>query len=118
MNAKKENQTSGAPLLSVQGLAVDFATMDGVVHAVEGVDLDINAGRPSRSWASPARASRPRRWRSSACSRVAVASPPAASGSTVVRSRASEHELRAIRGRDIGLVPQDPMSNLKVQQAP
>lgn len=32
------------PLLSVEGLAVDFNTTDGVVHAVEGVDLEISEG--------------------------------------------------------------------------
>ena len=44
MNAANENRAPNAPLLSVEGLAVDFATMDGVVHAVEGVDLEIAPG--------------------------------------------------------------------------
>lgn len=44
VSAAKEKQMSTEPLLSVQGLAVDFATMDGVVHAVEGVDLEIRPG--------------------------------------------------------------------------
>ena len=102
------------PLLSVQGLAVDFATMDGVVHAVEGVDLEIAAGETVAIVGESGfgqvhdrdgdhRAARRRRARS----------PPAASASTAGRSRMRpENELRTIRGRDIGLVPQDPMSNL------
>ena len=33
VRAARENSMSDEPLLSVEGLAVDFATMDGVVHA-------------------------------------------------------------------------------------
>ena len=35
---------SGMPLLEVQGLAVDFITTDGPVHAVESADLTLAAG--------------------------------------------------------------------------
>ena len=113
MNAKKENQTSGAPLLSVQGLAVDFATMDGVVHAVEGVDLDINAGE---TVAIVGESGSGKSTTAMAIIGLLAGGGRIASGSIRLDgreiTRASEHELRAIRGRDIGLVPQDPMSNL------
>ena len=35
---------AGTPLLQVRDVAVEFRTIDGVVHAVEGVDLDLAAG--------------------------------------------------------------------------
>jgi peptide/nickel transport system ATP-binding protein len=113
MNAKNENQTSGAPLLSVQGLAVDFATMDGVVHAVEGVDLDINAGE---TVAIVGESGSGKSTTAMAIIGLLAGGGRIASGSIRLDGReithASEHELRSIRGRDIGLVPQDPMSNL------
>jgi len=34
-----------AALLEIDGLTVDFATEDGVVHAVRGVSLNVNAGQ-------------------------------------------------------------------------
>ncbi|MEV4666342.1 ABC transporter ATP-binding protein [Microbacterium sp. LWO12-1.2] len=113
MNARKENQTSDAPLLSVQGLAVDFATMDGVVHAVEGVDLDIKAGE---TVAIVGESGSGKSTTAMAIIGLLAGGGRVAAGSIRLDgreiTRASEHELRAIRGRDIGLVPQDPMSNL------
>ena len=113
MNATKENQMSGAPLLSVQGLAVDFATMDGVVHAVEGVDLEIE---PGQTVAIVGESGSGKSTTAMAIIGLLAGGGRIASGSIRLDGReishASEHELRAIRGRDIGLVPQDPMSNL------
>ncbi|MDQ0726367.1 ABC transporter ATP-binding protein [Microbacterium sp. W4I20] len=111
--ATKENQMSAAPLLSVQGLAVDFATMDGVVHAVEGVDLEIN---PGETVAIVGESGSGKSTTAMAIIGLLAGGGKIASGSIRLDgkeiSRAPEHELRTIRGRDIGLVPQDPMSNL------
>ncbi|CAH0197884.1 Glutathione import ATP-binding protein GsiA [Microbacterium oxydans] len=113
MNATKENQMSGAPLLSVQGLAVDFATMDGVVHAVEGVDLEIE---PGQTVAIVGESGSGKSTTAMAIIGLLAGGGRIASGSIRLDGReishAPEHELRSIRGRDIGLVPQDPMSNL------
>ncbi|PQZ55089.1 MULTISPECIES: ABC transporter ATP-binding protein [unclassified Microbacterium] len=113
MRAAKENQMSTEPLLSVQGLAVDFATMDGVVHAVEGVDLEI---RPGETVAIVGESGSGKSTTAMAIIGLLAGGGKIAAGSIRLDgkeiSRASEHELRAIRGRDIGLVPQDPMSNL------
>ncbi|WP_102194486.1 ABC transporter ATP-binding protein [Microbacterium aurantiacum] len=104
---------SGAPLLSVQGLAVDFATMDGVVHAVEGVDLEIAAGE---TVAIVGESGSGKSTTAMAIIGLLAGSGKVAAGSIRLDGReishASEHEMRMIRGRDIGLVPQDPMSNL------
>jgi ABC-type dipeptide/oligopeptide/nickel transport system ATPase component len=45
------------PLLSIRDLVTEFATPDGVVHAVDGVSYDVYPGRPSAWWGSPGRAS-------------------------------------------------------------
>jgi peptide/nickel transport system ATP-binding protein len=113
VRAAKENQMSAAPLLSVQGLAVDFATMDGVVHAVEGVDLEIAAGE---TVAIVGESGSGKSTTAMAIIGLLAGGGKIASGSIRLDgrdiTRAPESELRSIRGRDIGLVPQDPMSNL------
>ncbi|WP_223626771.1 ABC transporter ATP-binding protein [Microbacterium sp. EST19A] len=113
MSAAKENQMSTAPLLSVQGLAVDFATMDGVVHAVEGVDLEIAAGE---TVAIVGESGSGKSTTAMAIIGLLAGGGKIASGSIRLDGKeithAPENELRSIRGRDIGLVPQDPMSNL------
>ncbi|WP_442922373.1 ABC transporter ATP-binding protein [Microbacterium sp. GCS4] len=109
----KENRMPGAPLLSVEGLAVDFSTMDGVVHAVEGVDLEIAEGE---TVAIVGESGSGKSTTAMAIIGLLAGGGRVAAGSIRLDGReiahAPENELRAIRGRDIGLVPQDPMSNL------
>ncbi|MFS0852848.1 ABC transporter ATP-binding protein [Microbacterium sp. 179-I 3D4 NHS] len=109
----KENRMSGEPLLSVEGLAVDFATMDGVVHAVEGVDLEISEGE---TVAIVGESGSGKSTTAMAIIGLLAGGGKVAAGSIRLDGRdishVSENELRTIRGRDIGLVPQDPMSNL------
>ena len=111
--AARENRMSDEPLLSVEGLAVDFATMDGVVHAVEGVDLEI---RPGETVAIVGESGSGKSTTAMAIIGLLAGGGKVAAGSIRLDGReiahASENELRTIRGRDIGLVPQDPMSNL------
>ncbi|WP_431074154.1 ABC transporter ATP-binding protein [Microbacterium phyllosphaerae] len=113
MNAAKVNQNPDAPLLSVEGLAVDFATMDGVVHAVEGVDLEI---APGQTVAIVGESGSGKSTTAMAIIGLLAGGGRVAAGSIRLDGReiahAPEHDLRMIRGRDIGLVPQDPMSNL------
>ena len=108
-----EEQMSTAPLLQVEGLAVDFRTMDGVVHAVEGVDLEIAAGE---TVAIVGESGSGKSTTAMAIIGLLAGGGRVAAGSIRLDGRdiahASESELRGIRGRDVGLVPQDPMSNL------
>ena len=104
---------SGMPLLEVQGLAVDFITTDGPVHAVESADLTLAAGE------TVAIVGESGSGKSTTAMSIIGLLP---SGGKVVGGSirldgqelvgANESVLRTIRGRTIGLVPQDPMSNL------
>jgi peptide/nickel transport system ATP-binding protein len=103
----------GTPLLSVEGLAVDFTTTDGVVHAIGGVDLEISEGE---TVAIVGESGSGKSTTAMAIIGLLAGGGRIAAGSIRLDgreiSKASEHEMRAIRGRHIGLVPQDPMSNL------
>ena len=45
MPRSTERVASGTPLLQVRDVAVDFQTLEGPVHAVEAVDLDLDVVR-------------------------------------------------------------------------
>ena len=98
------------PLLSISGLRVAFAGHDGWVEAVRGVDLEIRAGEVVAVVGE------------SGCGKTLTLSavlgllPPGARATGSVRFRgeeilgAPESRLRLLRGGEIGLVFQDPMT--------
>ncbi|WP_406246457.1 ABC transporter ATP-binding protein [Microbacterium sp. M] len=109
----KDTSMNAQPLLQVEGLTVDFTTMDGVVHAVEGVDLEIAAGQ---TVAIVGESGSGKSTTAMAIIGLLAGGGRVTAGSIRLDGReiahAPEHEMRTIRGRHIGLVPQDPMSNL------
>ena len=113
MSAMKDTDMNAQPLLQVEGLTVDFTTMDGVVHAVEGVDLEIAAGQ---TVAIVGESGSGKSTTAMAIIGLLAGGGRVTAGSIRLDGReiahAPEHEMRTIRGRHIGLVPQDPMSNL------
>ena len=101
-------------LLEIRGLKTHFATDDGMVHAVDGVDLAIDEGETlgivgeSGSGKSVTAFSVMR----------LLPMPPAkiVAGEILFRGRdllkASDAEMRAIRAREIAMVFQEPMTSL------
>ena len=102
------------PVLSIRDLVVTFATDDGIVHAVDGVSYDLYPGETLGVVGE-----------SGSGKSVTVMSilgliptPPG----KIVRGEAffkgvdllkvKERELRAIRGKDIAMIFQDPMTSL------
>ena len=105
---------TGEPLLSVRDLVVSFDTAGGEVHAVNGVTLDVRAGEAvglvgeSGSGKSV-----------TSLSIMGLLPKPAGrvvSGEILFEgldlTRASDKALRQLRGKDIAMVFQDPMSSL------
>ncbi len=106
------------PLLSVRNLAVQFNTVDGIVHAVNGISFDLFRGETlgvvgeSGSGKSVSMLSLVR----------LVPEPPGevTDGSALFRGthetvdllKLSWREMAAVRGRRIGFVFQDPLSSL------
>ncbi|WP_394279642.1 ABC transporter ATP-binding protein [Microbacterium sp.] len=103
----------GAPLLQVRDMAVDFQTIDGTVHAVEGVDLDIAAGE---TVAIVGESGSGKSTTAMAIIGLLAGNGHVSAGSIRLDGQelvgASESVMRSVRGAKIGLVPQDPMSNL------
>ncbi len=104
---------SADPVLSVRGLTVAFSTSRGDVEAVRGVDLDVAAGETvavvgeSGSGKSTLAAS---------VNRLLAGNGRITAGRVMLHdldlTAADERTLRQVRGARIGMVPQDPMTNL------
>jgi oligopeptide/dipeptide ABC transporter ATP-binding protein len=102
------------PLLSIRNLVVEFATDDGVVHAVDGITYDVYPGEvlgivgESGSGKSV----------STMTILGLIPQPPGriVSGEAVFAGRdllkLSKSDMRAVRGRDVAMVFQDPMTSL------
>ncbi len=100
------------PLLSLSGLTVDFSVGDGVVHAVRGVDLDVNHGEvvglvgESGSGKSV-----------TMLGLLGLLAPNARVGGSALFDGTeilglTGKPLRALRGGRIGMIFQDPMTSL------
>jgi oligopeptide transport system ATP-binding protein len=102
------------PLLEITDLRTHFFTREGVVHAVDGVDLGVDKGKTLGIVGE------------SGCGKSVTAlsimrllpTPPARIVSGSIRfdgrelTTLSERELEDVRGRQIGMVFQDPMTAL------
>ncbi|MGI9823836.1 dipeptide ABC transporter ATP-binding protein [Agromyces sp. Marseille-Q5079] len=101
------------PLLEVKDLEVAFRTQGGVVQAVRGVSFTLERG------SSLAIVGESGSGKSTTAHAIINLLPGTGfiSGGQILLdgqdlTKASKHEMEGIRGRKIGFVPQDPMSNL------
>jgi oligopeptide/dipeptide ABC transporter ATP-binding protein len=105
---------SGGSLLQVEDLEVAFETEDGLVHAVDGVSFTVDAGR---TLGIVGESGCGKSVTASAILRL-VPSPPGRILGGSIRFdgqdilQLSTHELRGIRGNEIAMVFQDPMTSL------
>ncbi|RNE48477.1 ABC transporter ATP-binding protein [Corynebacterium alimapuense] len=106
-------QTSEKPLLDMKGVKIAFTSSTGVVEAVRGIDLTIYPGQ------SVAIVGESGSGKSTAAMSILGLLPgtgKVTEGEILFDgedlTKLSEKEMRHYRGSDIGLVPQDPMSNL------
>ncbi|KGJ71629.1 ABC transporter ATP-binding protein, partial [Cryobacterium roopkundense] len=101
------------PLLRVRNLAVSFRTTAGEVDAVRGVSFDIPQGE---TLAIVGESGSGKSTTAMAIIGLLPANGRVTGGSIEFNGREliglPESEMRGIRGAAIGLVPQDPMSNL------
>lgn len=101
------------PLLSIRNLVVDFPNQNGSVRAVHEVNLDLWQGE---TLAIVGESGSGKSTTAHAIINLLPGTGKISEGSIVFDGRelvgASTGELESLRGREIGFVPQDPMSNL------
>jgi peptide/nickel transport system ATP-binding protein len=105
--------SAGQPLLEVQDLAVHFTTDDGVVHAVDGISYSVAAGT---TLGIVGESGSGKTVSSLTTMGLTRSRSTRISGRILFEGRnlllASGEELRAIRGNDIAMIFQDPLSSL------
>jgi peptide/nickel transport system ATP-binding protein len=101
------------PLLEVRDLAVKFTTDDGVVRAVDGVSYSVDAGR---SLGIVGESGSGKSVTNLTVLGLTRASNATFSGEVLFEGRdllsMSDAELRDVRGEDIAMIFQDPLSSL------
>ncbi len=111
--ATHQPETLDAPLLEVRNLAVSFRTTHGEVQAVEDASFTLRRGS---TLAIVGESGSGKSTTAMACIGLLPGNGRVASGSILFEGQdlvaLPEAKMRSIRGRAIGLVPQDPMSNL------
>jgi len=114
MNAAKQKSHGTEPLVSVEDLSVDFRSSDTLTHAVKHISFDIKAGEAVALVGESGSGKTV-----SALSIMRLLPYPAAShpsgaigfkGSNLMAM--ADRELRQVRGNDISMIFQEPMSSL------
>ena len=110
-HAAHEERVSEAPLLAIDGLSVTYATRSGVLRAIDGIDLSVESGEALALVGESG----------SGKSTVALAVMGLLGPEAALRGRVAfrgkdlarrSEERRALRGRDIAIVFQDPFTSL------
>ncbi len=108
-----ETRRLDQPLLEIRDLQVSFTTAVGVVQAVRGANLTVY---PGQAVAIVGESGSGKSTLAHAVIDLLPGTGKIAGGSIVFDGRElvglARTEIEDLRGRDIGLVPQDPMSNL------
>ncbi|TYD00239.1 ABC transporter ATP-binding protein [Arthrobacter echini] len=111
--AADQPENPDAPLLEVRDLEVAFRTTHGEVRAVENAGFTLRRGS---ALAIVGESGSGKSTTAMACIGLLPANGRVKSGSILFEGQdlvqLPEARMRSIRGRAIGLVPQDPMSNL------
>lgn len=101
------------PLLSVRDLTVAFRTQEGLREVLHGASFDIF---PGETVAIVGESGSGKSTTATAIVNLLPGTGQVTGGSITLEGRElttlSRREIEAVRGRDIGFVPQDPMSNL------
>jgi peptide/nickel transport system ATP-binding protein len=106
--------SDAAPLLEIDGLKTHFFTRDGVVRAVDGVSFSVAQGE---TLAVVGESGCGKSVTSLSIMRL-IASPPGRIVEGTIRFQGtnlldlSEREMRSIRGNDISMIFQEPMTSL------
>ncbi len=120
MNAQPDTQerrgtspAPSAPLLEIRGLEVGFTTQRGLVPAVRGVDLTLRHGS---TLAIVGESGSGKSTTAQAIIDLLPGTGKVSAGQILFEGRdltkLGGKQMAQVRGRDIGYVPQDPMSNL------
>ncbi len=108
-----EQSTSSGPLLSVEDLEVAFKTQDGFVPAVRGVSFDIY---PGETLAIVGESGSGKSTTAHAIINLLPGSGSITGGKVLLEGRdltkLGRSQIEEVRGKEIGLVPQDPMNSL------
>lgn len=109
-----EAVTKEQPLLSIEDLRVSFHTYAGEVHAVRGVSYSVNRGQ---CLAVVGESGCGKTVTAQAVMRLTPIPPGEIKGGRIVFNgkeilKLSEKQMQSVRGREIGMIFQDPMTGL------
>src|SRR5690625_3315698 len=112
-SANNSNVGNAEPLLEISDLEVSFKTDTGIVQAVRGANITLY---PGQSVAIVGESGSGKSTTAHAIIDLLPGTGKVTSGTIKFEgndiTRASRKQIIALRGSQIGLVPQDPMSNL------